>query len=221
MGNLVSKRGPTVSTKDKAVLELKVQRDKLKQYEKKLQSVLDRELQVAREQLRAKNHHAARLALAKKKYQEQLLSQVGDQLLNLEQLTTSIEYALVEQRVLEGLKQGASVLTELNKEMRIEDVERLMDDTADAIAYQNEVSDLLSGRFTEEDEADIMAQLDALVEQENAEAVGEMPAVPKNDIVDLGSTPATAEIRKPVAEGSSKSKGKQKVKQSLEEPVAA
>jgi charged multivesicular body protein 6 len=48
----------------------------------------------------------------------------------------SIEFALVEQEFLKGLKQGNDVLNQLNKEMRIEDVEKLMDETADAIAYQ-------------------------------------------------------------------------------------
>lgn len=36
MGLVQSKKAPTVSSKDKAILELKVQRDKLKQYEKKV-----------------------------------------------------------------------------------------------------------------------------------------------------------------------------------------
>lgn len=39
--------------------------------------------------------------------------------------------------MLEGLKQGNSVLNEIHKETSVEAVERLMDDTADAIAYQN------------------------------------------------------------------------------------
>jgi charged multivesicular body protein 6 len=44
---------------------------------------------------------------------------------------------LVEKQVLEGLKNGNSVLKEIHKETSIEAVEKLMDDTADAIAYQN------------------------------------------------------------------------------------
>lgn len=39
--------------------------------------------------------------------------------------------------MLDGLKNGNAVLKEIHKEMSLEDVERLMDDTADAIAYQN------------------------------------------------------------------------------------
>ena len=40
MGIISSKKGPTISAKDKAILELKVQRDKLKQYEKKVEQRL-------------------------------------------------------------------------------------------------------------------------------------------------------------------------------------
>ena len=42
----------------------------------------------------------------------------------------------MEKDVLFGLKQGNSVLNELNREMSIENVEKLMGETADAIAYQ-------------------------------------------------------------------------------------
>lgn len=38
---------------------------------------------------------------------------------------------------MEGLSNGNAVLKEIHNEMSLEDVERLMDDTADAIAYQN------------------------------------------------------------------------------------
>lgn len=39
--------------------------------------------------------------------------------------------------MVEGLKVGNQILKELQDEIRIEDVEKLMDDTAEAIAYQN------------------------------------------------------------------------------------
>jgi len=39
--------------------------------------------------------------------------------------------------VIFGLQQGSLVLKEINKEMSLEAVEKLMDNTADAIAYQN------------------------------------------------------------------------------------
>lgn len=38
---------------------------------------------------------------------------------------------------MEGLKSGNAVLSDLQKEMSLEDVEKLMADTAEAVAYQN------------------------------------------------------------------------------------
>ena len=179
MGNWNSK----ISTKDKALLELKVQRDKLKQYEKKLQLVINRELEIAKQQLVNKNHHAARLALSKKKYQEQLLEKTGVQLFNIEQLANSIEYALVEQEILNGLEQGNLVLKEIHKETNLDRVEQILDDTADAIAYQNEIQDLLSNNLSAQDEQDILEQLDELIQLENGKQV-ELPSVPQHELVD-------------------------------------
>lgn len=49
---------------------------------------------------------------------------------------SSIEFSLVEKDVLFGIKQGSAVLKQLNSEMKVEDVEKLMSDTADGVAYQ-------------------------------------------------------------------------------------
>ena len=52
----------------------------------------------------------------------------------------SIEFAQVEVQVVEGLKVGNQILKELQEEIKIDDVEKLMDDTAEAIAYQNVIT---------------------------------------------------------------------------------
>lgn len=62
-------------------------------------------------------------------------------MLHLQYLTesiqvSSIEFSLVEKDVLFGLKEGNQVLTEMNKEMNLETVEKLMEETAEGIAYQ-------------------------------------------------------------------------------------
>lgn len=87
MGGSSSK--PKVTSRDRAILELKVQRDRLKQYQKKINLVLQRETEIAKEQLRAGNKDKALLALKKKKYQEQLMEKTNGQLFNLEQLVPS------------------------------------------------------------------------------------------------------------------------------------
>ncbi|RUS17182.1 Snf7-domain-containing protein [Endogone sp. FLAS-F59071] len=139
MFKLFSKKpaAPKITSQDKAILDLKVQRDKLKQYQKKIKIVVDKEIEVAKKHLAAGDKRRALLALKKKKYQETLLERTDAQLMNLEELTNSIEYALVEKQVLDGLKAGNDVLKEIQREMSLEAVERLMDETAEAIAYQN------------------------------------------------------------------------------------
>jgi charged multivesicular body protein 6 len=87
MGRSASKPAPpTVSPHDKAVLELKVQRDKLKRYQKQLQAVLDRETELARRYLAQNDKKRALLALKKKRYQESLLEKSDSQLVTIEQL---------------------------------------------------------------------------------------------------------------------------------------
>jgi charged multivesicular body protein 6 len=52
-------------------------------------------------------------------------------------LTGQVEFALVQKDVLFGLQQGTQVLQAINKEMGgIEAVDRLMEETAEARAYQ-------------------------------------------------------------------------------------
>lgn len=89
----------------------------------------------------------ALLALRRKKYQESLLAKTDAQLEQLEKLTSSVEFALIQKDVLFGLQQGTKVLQEIHREMGgVENVEKLMGETADAIAYQK-VRLLLWGFF--------------------------------------------------------------------------
>ena len=65
------------------------------------------------------------------------MAKTDAQLEQLEKLTSSVEFALVQKDVVFGLQQGTNVLNEIHREMGgIEHVEKLMGDTADAIAYQ-------------------------------------------------------------------------------------
>ncbi|KAH8549582.1 Snf7-domain-containing protein [Umbelopsis sp. PMI_123] len=173
MGASASKN--KITDQDKAILDLKVQRDKLKQYQKKLQIVTDKEVQIAKQCLAQGNKKKALISLKKKKYQEQLLEKTDAQLMNLEELTNSIEFAVVEKQVLDGLQKGNEVLKEIHKEMSVEAVQKLMDDTADAIEYQNEIDEILSGKITAEDEEDVLRELEELQQQE---LEAQMPAVP-------------------------------------------
>lgn len=116
---------------------MKNQRDKLRQYQKRITVLTDREKAIAKECLAKGDTNKAKLALRRKKYQEGLIQKTDAQLAQLEQLTNDVEFALVQKDVLYGLQQGTAVLKEIHKEMGgIENVEKLLGENAEARAYQ-------------------------------------------------------------------------------------
>lgn len=122
---------------NRAILDLKNQRDKLHQYQKRITVLTDRETAIARECLARGDKPRALLALRRKKYQETLLSKTDTQLIELEKLTSSVEFALVQKDVLFGLSQGTEVLKAIHKEMGgLEGVEKMMGENEEARAYQ-------------------------------------------------------------------------------------
>jgi len=135
MGN--SSSSSKISAQDKAILDMKNQRDKLHQYQRRITVLTDREKEIAKQMLAKGDKPKALLALRRKKYQESLLEKTDAQLEQLEKLTSSVEFALVQKDVVFGLQQGTSVLQEIHKEMGgLDHVEKLMGETADAVAYQ-------------------------------------------------------------------------------------
>lgn len=121
----------------RAILDLKNQRDKLHQYQKRIAVLTTRETEIAKECLARNDRRSALLALRRKKYQESLLAKSDGQLEQLEQLVGQVEFSLVQKDVLFGLQQGTQVLQAINKEMGgIEGVEKLMGQTEEARSYQ-------------------------------------------------------------------------------------
>ncbi|KAK9370639.1 Snf7-domain-containing protein [Lipomyces kononenkoae] len=179
MGNYSSRPNRKITKQDTAILDMKLQRDRLQQYQRRIQGILDREHEIARQCLEKGDRERARLALRKRKYQEQLLAKTDSQLETLERLTQSIEFALVEKDVLFGLQQGSQVLKEINQEMSMDKVERLLDESADGVAYQNEISQMLADAITNSEEAEIEEELEAIRREE---LVKNIPAIPETKI---------------------------------------
>ncbi|KAI9462444.1 Snf7 family [Lactarius psammicola] len=178
-----SQSTPKITAQDRAILDLKLQRDKLKQYQKKIQIILDREHEIARQQLAAGHKDRALIALRRRKYQEGLLVKTDGQLESLEQLVSTIEFSLVEVSVLHGLKQGNAVLKEIHKELNVESVERLLEETAEAREYQREIDNMLTSSLSLDEEDAVQAELkelqqEALHAQGNEETPLSLPDAP-------------------------------------------
>ncbi|XP_074870642.1 charged multivesicular body protein 6 isoform X1 [Carettochelys insculpta] len=156
----------TGSTKQGEEQQLKQQRDKLKQYQKRITLNLERERAVARQLLRDGKKEKAMLLLKKKRYQEQLLDKTENQISNLERMVQDIEFTQIEMKVIEGLKIGNECLNKMHEVMSIEEVERIIDETQDAVEYQRQIDEMLAGSLSAEDEDAILEELNAITQEE-------------------------------------------------------
>ncbi|XP_037348012.1 charged multivesicular body protein 6 [Talpa occidentalis] len=196
MGNLFGRRKQSrVTEQDKAVLQLKQQRDKLKQYQKRVTQQLERERGVARQLLRDGKKERAKLLLKKKRYREQLLEKTENQITSLEAMVQSIEFTQIEMKVMEGLQFGNECLKKMHQVMSIEDVERILDETQEAVEYQRQIDELLAGSFTQEDEDAILEELDAITEEQ-----AELPDVPSEPLPETNPERVPAKARPRQAE---------------------
>ncbi|EME48595.1 hypothetical protein DOTSEDRAFT_118612, partial [Dothistroma septosporum NZE10] len=173
----------------RAILDLKVQRDKLHQYQKRINTITTRETEIAKECLAKGDKQRALLALRRKKYQVSLLAKTDQQLAQLQALTSDVEFALVQKDVMFGLQQGTAVLREIHKEMGgLERVEMILGESEEAQAYQKEVNDLLSGKMSNEDEDEVEDELEAL--EREARGVPSMPEAPKATAGEIPGAPS-------------------------------
>ena len=64
----------------------------------------------------------------------------------------------------------------------IEEIEQIMEDTAEAVEKQREIDELLSGQLTSEDEDEVLQELDALAAEGEGTTVPAMPEVPTDEL---------------------------------------
>ncbi|KAK4507324.1 hypothetical protein PRZ48_001059 [Zasmidium cellare] len=233
MGNSNSS-GKKISAQDRAILDLKIQRDKLQQYQKRITTITSRETEIAKECLRNGSKDKALLALRRKKYQESLLAKTDQQLAQLQALTSDVEFALVQKDVMFGLQQGTAVLKEIHKEMGgLDKVEMILSESEEAQAYQKvrkitmearvfilihlqEINEMLSGKMSNEDEDEVDEELEAM-EQEalRAQGITTMPNAPSVTAGELPDAPdETPEERM-------KRRRKERAARERSEPIAA
>ncbi|KAK4760995.1 hypothetical protein SAY87_005888 [Trapa incisa] len=225
MGNIFVKK-PKITDVDKAILSLKTQRRKLGQYQQQLGAVIEAETQAARDLIREKRKDRALLALKKKKAQEELLKQVDTWLINVEQQLADIELTSKQKAVFESLKAGTNAIKAIQSEINLDDVQKLMDDTEEAKAYQDEINAILGEKLSAEDEAEIEEEFEKLETQITVQDMPNVPAAPpareeELNLPEVPKAPIVAHVAEEEANteiASAKVASKRKV---LEEPLPA
>lgn len=197
MGVFFSKRKKIsrVTDQDKAVLQLKVQRDNLKRFQQKIEQTLENDRNLVKRLLSEGKRDRAKLLLKKKRYQEQLLQRTDGQLEALEKLTQDLEFAQIEIKVVEGLKIGSTALKKINDVLEIQDIEQILEETKEGIEKQREIDEMISGALNDDDNEAIEAELVELISEKYVGV--ELPEVPAEQ-------PVTEEKEKPKKESDAK-----------------
>jgi charged multivesicular body protein 6 len=169
---------PALSSNDKAVLELKVARNKLKRSKTKLDKDRAQYQARAKALLQQGRKDEALTLLKVKKYKDKQFLQVEGQLDNVNQTLASVLSAEMTVKVMRTLEQGTAALKRLNEEMPIERVEALMEETAEAIAYQQEVSAVLSKGLNPAEAESVDEELEELQREVDGEPKVQLPKAP-------------------------------------------
>lgn len=134
-----------LTEKDKAVLDLKNARDKLKKFQKKLETESDQLTEKARELLRMQYKDRALLVLKLKKYKKERIDSIESQLFTVQEQIDTLDWAVINVQVLQAMRNGTDELTRLNNLMSMDKIDALMDETKEAFDTQNEISAAIIG----------------------------------------------------------------------------
>ncbi|KXZ47711.1 hypothetical protein GPECTOR_33g593 [Gonium pectorale] len=206
MGNFTSKyskksKGPDITEVDRAILSLKTQRKKLEDQEKLINVRLERHAEVARQLAAEGRRDRALLALRKKKLSEKQLAQLHGLILNVEEMLSNIEITKKQTTVFSALQQSNDALKQLQAQVKLEDVQRLLDDTAEAKQYQEELAALLGQQLTATDDEEVEAELAALEEVVQDEEKLAMPVAPTTKVPEVEAAAAARAAQQQAAAG--------------------
>ncbi|KAH9424881.1 vacuolar protein sorting 20 [Dermatophagoides pteronyssinus] len=194
MGNLFGRskaraaREAKVSATDRAILQIKQQRDKVKKYQKRLTAQIDNEVEIIRKLVQQGQKQKALLLLKKKKYTEKVLEKTDNELMTIENLIMDIEYKNVEQNVLKGIEVGNEALKKLNAVFSIEKIEALLEETEEGIQKQQEINELITGirvgnELSDENDDELNEELNNILGEQEIQR--ELPEVPTEELPEI------------------------------------
>eukprot|EP00210_Caulerpa_lentillifera_P001950 g1871.t1 len=109
---------------------------------------------------------------------EEQLQGLENWLLNVEQLLSNIELAKQQNAIFAALRSGTDALQQVQKEVKLEDIDKLTEDTNEAKAYMDEIKDALAADSSEDIE-ELEAELQALETTVLDEEMEKFPTAPK------------------------------------------
>jgi Snf7. len=185
-----------VSQIDRAILDLKVSRDRLNRYKKKL--YLDSEkLFLKAKTFKEKNETRAALGLLKlRKMKQKEVDNIDSQLISIQTMISNIQTKEQEVEVLAALRSGKNALEKLHSENTLDDVLKLMEEVEEQNEIEREINDALVSTgesLTGIEEEDLELELQMLmggegkvaVETQRVDEKMELPVAPSDKLPEI------------------------------------
>ena len=192
-----------LSQTEKAILDCKSCRDKIKRYIKSLEQKSENSMTKVRELLQKKQRDRAKFYLKQSKlFTEQTkvadgqLEMINQQISNIESTTNMNECAAV-------LSNGNKVLKQLQNEVNIEHWENIRDDLEELKERDDEIKEFFKEKGIEQEELDEQCddEINKLLEEIHGNDI-DLPQVPKEkipeDTVDVNANKNKAKIKKKI-----------------------
>lgn len=168
---------PKLSKEDKAILDCKQARDKIKSYIKRLEENEKNQKQKAKELLKQKEKDKAKYCLAQSKMYKMQIENSQNQLAAVEEQINRLDIAKTQQNVFNVLENTNQVLRDLQKEVNVERLEKIGEDLNDIKAANDEVTNFFKNHNVdiEQNEEDINKEMEQLMKMDNYQVEGSLP----------------------------------------------
>lgn len=172
-----------LSQEDKAMIECKQCRDKIKSYIRSGEKMVQKKKEKAKELLRNKDKERARLYLKQSKFYADKIKVYDGQLDMIETQISNLQTTMQMAEYQKILIQGNEVLKELQKEVNVEKWQQIGDDLNELKEHDKELTDYFKQHNQNEDEFDNAVE-DEIKKMENDLGIGEvkLPDAPNNPI---------------------------------------
>lgn len=190
MGNLLGKptKKGNITDVDRAMLDMKTQKRKLVEYNKRLETAIHLPREKARGLLAEQHRDRALQALKQKKFLEETSSRVDEQITQLLFTIGKIQEAQQSRQLFDVMTQSNLALKEIQSQIKVEEVERLVEDLNEARDSQDYVNQLIAEHQTVEANELAEKELEAL---EDGLMTENLPSVPSDRPQSLPDVPTT------------------------------
>ena len=155
---------PSINDKDRAMLDLKRARDKLRRFRVKLEMDSGALEQRAKDLIREKKTDKVMFVLKLKKFKMKEVENVEGQLSKVLEMIQTINWEEQNAAVIKALQSGTNALNKMHEELPLEQVESILEDNAMAVERQDSINVVLSEGLDAVDNSEVDEEYAALLE---------------------------------------------------------